>query len=102
MLEIEYDDGHEDILRMPNAVTSPEGETTQDLTLFNREIGLLRWLEANVASLPIPRLLAVIHSSDSEPYSFTVMEKLQGDCLMNVHGDLPFDVKVSRCRFKLF
>ena len=102
VLELEYEDGHEGILRMPRAVMSSDGEIHQDVTLFTREIALLQWLKANVASLPIPRLLVVVHSSDVEPYSFSVMEKLQGDCLMNVFGDLPFDVKVSQCRLIFF
>ncbi len=94
VLQVEYDDGHEDILRMPEAVTSSNGETTQDLTLFTREVGLLQWLKASIASLPVPRVLAVVNPSDSQPYTFAVMEKLPGNCLMNVFGDLPFDIKV--------
>ncbi|KAI1791882.1 hypothetical protein LXA43DRAFT_382885 [Ganoderma leucocontextum] len=99
VLEVEYEDGQEDILRMPKAAAfGSNGEITQDLALFTREVGLLQWLKANVASLPVPRVLAVLRHSDSEPYTFALIEKMPGDCLMNVFGELPFDIKESIVR----
>ena len=95
MLEIGYNDGHHDILRMPEAISDSRGEITQDLSLFTGEIALLQWLKVNVAALPIPRVLTVVHHSTDEPYTFAVMEKMTGDCLLNLFGDAPFEIKVS-------
>ena len=95
MLEIEYNDGHHDILRMPEAISDSRGEITQDLSLFTGEIALLQWLEVNAVALPIPRVLTVVHHSNDEPYAFAVMEKTTGDCLLNLFGDAPFEIKVG-------
>ncbi len=96
MLEVEYNDGHQAILRMPEAAASnSNGEITQDLSLFPREIALLQWLEASDVALPTPRVLTMVHHSDDEPYTFAVIEKMSGDCVLNVFGAAPFDIKVS-------
>ncbi|KAI1791881.1 hypothetical protein LXA43DRAFT_382845 [Ganoderma leucocontextum] len=98
VLEVEYDDGHQDILRMPEAASNSNGEIVQDLSLFIGEVALLQWLEVNVTALPIPRVLTVVHHSDGEPYTFAVIEKMPGDCLLNVFGGAPFDIKESIVR----
>ena len=95
MLELGYKDGHKSILRMPVAVPNSNRESTQDLSLFTGEIALLQWLEAHDVALPIPRILTIVHQSDDEPYSFSVIEKLPGDCILNAFGGAPFDIKVS-------
>ena len=95
MLELGYKDGHKSILRMPVAVQNSNGESIQDLSLFTGEIALLQWLEAHDVALPIPRIQTIVYQSDSEPYSFSVIEKLPGDCVLNAFGGAPFDIKVS-------
>ncbi|KAM5530931.1 hypothetical protein V8D89_015376 [Ganoderma adspersum] len=83
---------------MPMAISNSTGESTQDLSLFIGEIALLQWLEAHDVALPIPRILAIVHQSDDEPYSFSIIEKLPGDCVLNAFGGAPFDIKESIVR----
>ncbi|PIL24598.1 hypothetical protein GSI_12482 [Ganoderma sinense ZZ0214-1] len=98
VLEVEYSDGHQAIVRMPTATSNSDGDIVQDLSWFTREVALLQWLEANEVAIPVPRVLATVHGSESEPYTFSVIEKMSGDCILNVFGALSFDIKESIIR----
>ncbi|TFK86473.1 kinase-like protein [Polyporus arcularius HHB13444] len=94
VLEIELEDGRREIVRAP--VQGQElSAWSQDM--FESEVALLSWLSERT-SLPVPRIRCVVRRSECEPQTFAVMEKLPGDCLLNVFGDLPFSGKESLIR----
>ncbi|KAI0695053.1 hypothetical protein C8T65DRAFT_833279 [Cerioporus squamosus] len=65
--------------------------------LFESEVALLAWLSRRTL-VPVPRLRCVVRRSVMEPHTFAVMEKLPGDCLMNVFGGLSYADKDSIVR----
>lgn len=84
MLEVETEDGRWEIVRAPK----------QGLEMFKSEVALLAWLKRR-SLIPVPRLHCVVRQSPTESHTFAVMEKLPGDCLMNVFGGLSYEDKVD-------
>ena len=92
MLEVELEDGRREIVRAP---IHQDPSTTWSPNMLESEVALLGWLSERT-TLPVPRLRCVVRPSMSEPWTFAVMEKLPGDCLMNTFGDLSLSTKASR------
>ena len=84
VLEVEMEDSRREIVRAPK----------QGLEMFESEVALLAWLKRR-SLVPVPRLCCVVRQSPTESHTFAVMEKLPGDCLMNVFGGLSYEDKVD-------
>ncbi|TFK85291.1 kinase-like protein [Polyporus arcularius HHB13444] len=89
VLEVELENDRREIVRAP-----VPGRGTE---MFEREVALLAWLSRRTL-VPVPRIRCVVLRSANEPHTFAVMEKLPGDCLMNVFGGLSYADKESVIR----
>ncbi|RPD53357.1 kinase-like protein [Lentinus tigrinus ALCF2SS1-7] len=96
VLEVELEDDQRVIVRVPPEPSpTPTAESAACYpATFESEAALLVWLHERT-SLPVPRVHVVIHRSEEEPNTFLIMEKIRGDCLMNVYGGLPYVLKES-------
>ncbi|RPD52968.1 hypothetical protein L226DRAFT_511093 [Lentinus tigrinus ALCF2SS1-7] len=86
VLEVELEDGRREIVRAPIGA--------REILLFESEVALIEWLSQRT-TIPVPRIRCVVRPDTAELRSFAVMEKLQGECLMNVFGGLSFADKES-------
>ncbi|RDX51309.1 hypothetical protein OH76DRAFT_323385 [Lentinus brumalis] len=86
---VELEDGRQEIVR---ALALDHGTE-----LFECEVALLAWL-SRLTHLPVPRIRCVVRRLADEPHTFAVMEKLPGDCLLNVFGGLSYADKESVIR----
>ncbi|RDX51276.1 hypothetical protein OH76DRAFT_1481564 [Lentinus brumalis] len=89
VLEVELEDGRREIIR-----ALVQGH---DSEMFESEVALLAWLSRRTL-VPVPRLHCVVPRSMTEPDTFAIMQKLPGDCLMNVFGGLSYPDKESIVR----
>ncbi|KAI1793144.1 hypothetical protein LXA43DRAFT_284352 [Ganoderma leucocontextum] len=58
---------------------------------FESEVGIMRWLKAH-SPIPVPDIHTVARRSNSasELKTFMATEKMPGDRILNVFGDLPY------------
>ena len=84
VLEVEMEDGRREIVRAPK----------QGLEMFESEVALLAWHKRR-SLVPVSPLHCVVRRSATESHTFSVMEKMPGDCLMNVFGGLSYEDKVN-------
>ncbi|KAI0808352.1 hypothetical protein C8Q74DRAFT_131080 [Fomes fomentarius] len=93
-LEIELEGGEQAIIRMPVFQSSDDTTSvyvSRSPEKFDSEIGLMGWL-AQRTTLPVPRIRRLVCvPEESQPLA--VIEKLPGDCLLNVYGGLPLASK---------
>ena len=61
---------------------------------FESEVGVMQWLKEH-SSIPAPRIYHVGRGSTAGQATFVAMERMPGECVLNVFGDLSYAVKVS-------
>ena len=95
MLEVELDDGRQEIIRVPvpSSYDSDGDLMGPRLPTFESESALLIWLKKNTR-LPVPTVKHLVYRSANEPHTFCVMEKIPGTT-MERFGDFSPQVQVS-------
>ena len=78
---------------LPVSGEPPNVYVARSLEKFHSEMGLLAWL-AQRTTIPVPRVRHLANASPGASCTFAVIEKMQGECLLNVHGQATFSAKV--------
>ena len=61
---------------------------------FEGEVGVMQWLKER-SSIPVPEIYNVTRGSTAGQATFVAMERIPGECVLNVFGNLTYPVKVS-------
>ena len=61
---------------------------------FESEVGVMQWLKEH-SSISVPWIYHVGRRSTAGQATFVAMERMPGECVLNVFGDLSYAVKVS-------
>ena len=61
---------------------------------FESEVGVMQWLKEH-SSIPVPRIYHFERRFMAGQATFVAMERMPGECVLNVFGNLSYAVKVS-------